>query len=346
MLGRSLVPFLLLGLFAAARGSQNAQSYPKKCTELRLRREWRDLSLRDKHAYIRAVKCLQTLPAKDESLPEKITRYEEFVVSHTGASEGVHGVGQFLPWHRALGFLYETALREECGYKGPFPFWDWPRDADGSKPLKESPLFDAATGFGPDGTPGTYTTLPNADPLPPGFNTSLPPYTPPQWNCVTSGPFANLTLHLGPGKSQNFDHCLTRAVQEEFRYLLQTPNIKNIMSQKDYDSFWNSLDGWPFKDWALHDGGHFAVSGDLTNYYTSPNEPLFYLHHSGLDRLWWKWQHSKPGRLQEIGGRSSPLPPYGKVTPALQLSFGALAPPITVGRILDTSYEPYCYAYP
>lgn len=64
------------------------------------------------------------------------------------------GQGQFLPWHRALGFLYETALREECGYKGPFPyviyfmtaaeaeappysFWDWPRDADGSKPSVE-----------------------------------------------------------------------------------------------------------------------------------------------------------------------------------------------------------------
>lgn len=43
MLGRSLVPLLLLlGLFAAARGSQNAQSYPKKCTKVHLRREWCD----------------------------------------------------------------------------------------------------------------------------------------------------------------------------------------------------------------------------------------------------------------------------------------------------------------
>ena len=114
--------------------------------------------------------------------------------------------------------------------------------------------------------------LPNADPRVPGFNASLSPFTPPPWGCVMSGPFANLTLHLGPGRAQNFDHCLTRAVQESVRDLLKTPNINRILGQKDYNSFWNSLDGRPFKlEWALHDGGHLGVGGDMTNYYTSPN---------------------------------------------------------------------------
>lgn len=116
--------------------------------------------------------------------------------------------------------------------------------------------------------------LPNGDGIPPGAAPNLPPFTPPQWNCVTSGPFANLTLHLGPGKSQNYDHCLTRAVQdtEEVRALFRSENINRILGQENYDSFWNSLDGKPFKlDWALHDGGHLAVSGDMTDYYTSPN---------------------------------------------------------------------------
>ena len=114
--------------------------------------------------------------------------------------------------------------------------------------------------------------LPNSDPHVPGSNAFLPPFTSPPWGCVTSGPFANLTLHLGPGRTQNFDHCLTRAIQESLRDLLKTSNINSILAQKDYDSFWNSLDGRPFKvEWALHEGGHVGINGDMTNYYTSPN---------------------------------------------------------------------------
>ncbi|TEB19459.1 Di-copper centre-containing protein [Coprinellus micaceus] len=349
MLSRAFLPLLfLVWLLAVAYGSPAADPHPgpRKCAKVRLRREWRDLRVTDKHAFIRAVRCLQSLPAKDTSLPKKITRYEEFVVSHTAVGDAIHGVGQFLPWHRHFVFLYETALREECGYQGPFPFWDWPRDADGIKPLKESPLFDPVTGFGPDGTPGTFTMLPNSDPHVPGSNAFLPPFTSLPWGCVTSGPFANLTLHLGPGRTQNFDHCLTRAIQESLRDLLKTSNINKILAQKDYDSFWNSLDGRPFKvEWALHEGGHVGINGDMTNYYTSPNEPLFYLHHSGLDRLWWKWQHGRPGRLREVGGRSSTLPPFGKVTHSFEISFEDLSPNVTVGEAMDTACEPYCYAY-
>jgi tyrosinase len=34
----------------------------------------------------------------------------------------------------------------------------------------------------------------------------------------------------------------------------------------------------------------------------SPADPLFFLHHTNLDRLWWNWQLQNSTRLTEIGG--------------------------------------------
>jgi tyrosinase len=44
-----------------------------------------------------------------------------------------------------------------------------------------------------------------------------------------------------------------------------------------------------------HGGGHLSVGGDLGvmgDVYASPGDPLFYLHHANLDRLWWEWEQT------------------------------------------------------
>lgn len=293
----------------------------------------------EQRSYLGAVQCLQALPPKNATLYERFTRFDEFVIAHVQMADSIHGVGQFLPWHRLFGHLYETALRQECQYRGSFPFWDWTRDTDGAKPIADSPLFDTSLGFGGNGSPNTYVAPTDKD------NSTWPMFS--ATGCVLDGPFASYTLHVGPGKRYT-DHCLTRGFTESQRSLFTTEAIDKLWESGDYDTFRNALDGRPFKaDWRLHDGGHFTVGGDMGSFYSSPNDPLFYLHHAGIDRVWWKWQQDEPSkRLLEIGGRSSPNPPYGTANLDLLLEFGDLAPPVPLREVMDVAYEPYCYAYP
>lgn len=59
-------------------------------------------------------------------------------------------------------------------------------------------------------------------------------------------------------------------------------------------SFRNRLEGWLRRDGdppssRLHNRVHRWVGGDMLPG-TSPNDPVFFLHHCNVDRLWVKWQ--------------------------------------------------------
>lgn len=41
----------------------------------------------------------------------------------------------------------------------------------------------------------------------------------------------------------------------------------------------------------------------MINVYSSPGDPLFYLHHTYLDKVWWDWQNlNLSARLTDISG--------------------------------------------
>lgn len=64
----------------------------------------------------------------------------------------------------------------------------------------------------------------------------------------------------------------------------------------------------------------------MVNVLLSPGDPVFYLHHGYLDRLWWEWQsRDLSTRLTEIGGNNTIelfVPPGG---------FNFTGPPFGVG---------------
>lgn len=59
--------------------------------------------------------------------------------------------GFFLPWHRYFVATYEKALREECGWTGGQPYWDWLVDSESGKPMPKWPIFNPNNGFGGNG---------------------------------------------------------------------------------------------------------------------------------------------------------------------------------------------------
>lgn len=175
----------------SARGEETT------CTlrNLAVRREYGSLSHRERLDYVKAVQCLQELPART---PANVSsgarsRFDDFTVVHIQQTLDIHFSGIFPPWHRWFVHSYEKALRDECGYKGYQPYWDWPKYAHAPQ---ESPIFDGSeTSLGGNGefiehegpviqSPDGQTSLQ----LPAGVGSGN----------VTTGPFANMTVNLGP----------------------------------------------------------------------------------------------------------------------------------------------------
>ncbi|KJA17062.1 hypothetical protein HYPSUDRAFT_146932 [Hypholoma sublateritium FD-334 SS-4] len=296
----------------------------------------RTLSRDEKAEYIKAVQCLQSHPAVDPVMPEARTRFDEFQAYHIQVADGIHLLGQFLPWHRHYIRSYEKALRNQCGYEGSFPYWDWSRDVTGNNSISTSPVFDPATGFGSNGIPGTYT-------LPPNNATANLIFAESFRGCVADGPFANYTLSLGPGKLAT-RHCLTRGFSDAVKYALTAAAVANATRATNFEGFRTMLEG-DFSSFRPHNGGHVAVGGEMSNFYSSPGEPLFWLHHANLDRIWWTWQNQSPSHLYEVSGPTTKTGPRVELSLDYILKMGSMGPSVTVRDVMDLHAEPNCYTY-
>ncbi|KAL0948838.1 hypothetical protein HGRIS_008961 [Hohenbuehelia grisea] len=250
----------------------------------------------------------------------------------------IHLVGQFLPWHRRFVSTYETALRNECGYTGAQPYWDWTKDADRAHSIVQSPIFDPIFGFGGNGIdiPGYDGAFHNMSFIP-GWTGG---------GCVTDGPFASYNLSIGPGTLVT-NHCLTRSFNTFALDFITSKQVANTTKQPTFEQFRVELEGTPVtSDFKVHDGGHLSVGGEMNDRWSSPGDPLFYLHHGNLDRLWWLWQSKDlKKRLKDISGRTSIDPPFVNVTLDFKLNLGVLAPAIPIRDVMDVRNSPLCYQY-
>ena len=78
------------------------------------------------------------------------------------------------------------------------------------------------------------------------------------------------------------------------------------MSAATFASFQNQISG-------VHGSVHVRTGGDMGSVPTAAYDPIFYLHHANVDRLWADWQASHPGPLpaSEASFQLQPFPrPY------------------------------------
>ncbi|KAL2128572.1 hypothetical protein VTI74DRAFT_9013 [Chaetomium olivicolor] len=319
------------------------------------RKEWGSLSKAERLNYIDAVYCLYnniSFITPPSEIPGVRNRYDDFVGGHLLLTPFVHADGFFLPFHRFYVHLYEKALREECGYMGAQPYWDWTLSYQDPR---KSPVFDGSPwSMGSNGAyvPGREPTVVQA----PGAVVTVQPGT--GGGCVYAGPFTpdKFQMHLGPvsfnppgpdgGLGFN-PRCLVRDLGLEAAAMTRPTNVTALLDGcRDLGCLNVQMDAG---NGGVHFFGHFQMGGIALDVFASPSDPVFWLHHAQIDRLWTIWQNTVDprNRTYQVWGTQTTanVPPSNNVTLGTPVPFGHVSPPKPVRDLVSTIDGEFCYIY-
>ncbi|RKP13544.1 hypothetical protein BJ684DRAFT_19977 [Piptocephalis cylindrospora] len=242
--------------------------------------EFRTLSSDQRSRFFSALK--QTMRRSDPSQP---SAYDRLVQIHNEHAGPIHGSAVFLPWHRQ----FVVALEREIQKADPtvtIPYWDWSYD---SQAPAQAAVFqpDAFGGNGRGsevGKPGVYA--PNTKGVDgQGRKT---------YKCVTDGAFAQHRVLIPE------DHCMSREWDQGDRLgaFYSTDYIRKVIaSSPTYDAFRIAL------EYAPHGVVHNNIGGDFSSMH-SPADPVFFLHHTFVDKIWADWQRLHPNVANTYGGEN------------------------------------------
>jgi tyrosinase len=186
----------------------------------------------------------------------------------------------FLPWHRVMLLLFEANLQRVLNDTTfGLPYWDWAVDGDLPQSSQVNTSLWKAEWIGGNGRP------------------------------VTSGPFRfdpsdarswRVRIESGPkGNLRTVNRGLVRQISSPPPFgsltLPTKSQVSTALSISEYDSFdWDSNSNG-FRNYIeggigprIHDRVHIWVGGDMASS-ASPNDPVFYLNHCNVDRIWESW---------------------------------------------------------
>ncbi|KAH9952948.1 Di-copper centre-containing protein [Russula dissimulans] len=336
------------------------------CTNPAIRKEWRKLTTDQRAEWIRAVNCLSDLPhdpalspSVDPSIslipPVNVSSsyYDDLVYIHMDLNTRIHFTGLYLPWHRWYIHVFEESLKNRCGYTGVTPYWDWTIHAPD---FYESSFWkdcDPVSGLGGWGDPAADYSVPDG-----GFSDlhlSYPsPHTPRRNFTLQPWERGSFVLITDPYKIANTS--------------LSVAAIETVLESPlgDYKCFQEALENGEGPNCA----GHLIMGGDLAGMCPqnapanctagptwSPNDPLFWLHHGMIDKIWHDWQHRDPANAESfLGGSAEALeslaayeeypsgaPPYLSLDSTIPAD--GLFPEVTIGDVFNTTGGFLCYVY-
>ncbi|KAK1655826.1 tyrosinase central domain-containing protein [Colletotrichum phormii] len=270
---------------------------------------------RMRKAYVAAVKCLQSSPTllNSTELPAAKSLYDDFVLTHLNQTGMIHVTANFLLWHRHFTYTYEENLRNVCGYTGTFPYWEWGLDVE-----------DPANNGG---------------------------------GCVETGPFSDMVVHVGPRllwqygtttplsvdkPTEDHPRCLTRDLNKHIasRYSSLRNTTELILGNDNIE--------W-FQAVGVHGGGHYTIGGDPGAYpFIFPGEPVFFLHHAQVDRVYWIWQMLDFANRQDIFGTRTLQnnPPSANATLDDLIDIAPIGGSAKLRDLMNTvGGSPFCYVY-
>ncbi|KAF7357228.1 Common central domain-containing protein [Mycena sanguinolenta] len=314
-----------------------------------VRQEWGDMTDPQRTAYIDAVLCLMSTPSvySPGVVPGAKSHFDDFMAVHINNTLTIHISGIFLPWHREFVRLYEQALQQKCIGTGP----------GGRRSLRA--LSSTAA---PPPSPATVLTMRHR------VLTRLPKaFTSPRGTgggCVTGGPFVNHTINFGPFSTNDaFEgilpanwqdytpHCFVRDLNDYVANMYgNTTIVDALLAASTIAEFQGNMTGYPATLAGLgpHPGIHISLGWALQDFFASPGDPAFYLHHGMVDRTWALWQEMDPeNRQTALNGTASLGNPVTSpvVTLDTVVEWGPLGPAKTVGELMDIMSGEYCYRY-
>jgi tyrosinase len=205
----------------------------------------------------------------------------------------VHGSPLFLPWHRAYLYYFEQHLLDAMPHGGQvsLPWWDWSAQA---------------------GIPAAYAAAKLADgkenPLAGAPVTGIPGT---QFNQQNVPQVAHTSRKPGPAGGGHGSQGLPSAAQ-----------VKTLLALQDFEDFSTQLED-------LHNQVHMWVGGTMSEIPIAAFDPLFWAHHTMIDRIWSLWQLAHPGAGVGTVPHNHPLGPF---------------PTLTVGQTLSVTGLGYDYA--
>ncbi len=239
-----------------------------------IRKNVTSLSDTEKANYVTGVKRLKANGKYDQYV-----HTHDDVMMHTtpNGSNAAHSGPAFFPWHREFILRFERDLQQALGDANfGLPYWDWASDAALADPTR-AVIWDERF-MGGQGSP-----------------VSTGPLRAGEWTIVPSG---SLVRNFG--------------ADQDARTLPSQADVGAALAVTTYDSapwnrasnpsFRNQFEGW-INGPQLHNRVHVWVGGSMLPM-TSPNDPVFFLHHCNVDRLWARWQlcSANPSYLPVSGG--------------------------------------------
>ncbi|KAF9501644.1 Di-copper centre-containing protein [Pleurotus eryngii] len=284
--------------------------------------------------------------------------YDDLVYFHVNNDNYVHLTALFFPWHRWLLHNVELALKNKCSYDGPTPYWDWVQDSldfHGSTMFQDPDPQSGLGGWGvsaaddytvTDGAFGEDASFVMAYPVPHSIRRhfDLYPY------------LKSLQPDLIPNPSMPGNVSITPSL------------IRGMINGHvgDFKGLQAAFEGFQ----GPHSAVHLMVGGDLAGTCPpnaaeeckdgskwAPNDPLFWMHHAMIDKVWSEWQSKHEANFMSFEGGSVQRfenimiherypnggPPFLHLDSAL--SGHGLFPDGRITDVMNTTGGYLCYVY-
>jgi len=98
----------------------------------------------------------------------------------------------------------------------------------------------------------------------------------------------------------------------------------------------------------VHGGGHYILGGAGLDFFASPADPAFWVHHGMIDKMWTEWQAIEPTtRNWALNGTNQIFNPPGSTTITLDYveDWGYLSAARPAAELMRVGYEGFCYKY-